>query len=67
MARAEITERDKAILRGIANEKTDKEMAIELKCSHGTIRRILSLLYAKLGVKGRAGLIYIAMQKNLIK
>jgi DNA-binding NarL/FixJ family response regulator len=61
-----LTERDKKLLRCLAQGLQDKEIAQELSLSEGRVRNLLSALYAKLGVRGRAAAAVYAVEHKLI-
>ena len=61
-----LTEREQALLRLIALEKTDGEIAELLHLSERMVRRSLQRLYGKLGVSGRVGAAYEAGRQGLL-
>lgn len=61
-----LTEREQSLLRLIALEKTDGEIAESLHLSERTVRRSLQRLYGKLGVSGRVGAAYEAGRQGLL-
>ena len=61
-----LTERDKNLLRWLSQGLQDKEIAQELSLSEGRVRNVLSALYAKLGVRGRAAAAVYAVERKLI-
>ncbi|HIE55817.1 MAG TPA: response regulator transcription factor [Chromatiaceae bacterium] len=61
-----LTEREQVLLRLIALEKTDREIAEALHLSERTVRRSLQRLYGKLGVNGRTGAAYEAGRQGLL-
>lgn len=58
--------RERDILRLVANDLTDHEIATYLGVSVRTINSQLHLIYAKLGVRGRAGAVALAFVKGLL-
>ena len=61
-----LTERDKKLLRWLAQGLQDKEIAQELSLSESRVRNLLSALYAKLGGRGRARAAVYAVEHKLI-
>lgn len=61
-----LSEREKEILRLVAEDMTDKEIAERLSISTRTVNLHLRHIYAKLGVKGRAGATAVAIIKGVI-
>jgi DNA-binding NarL/FixJ family response regulator len=60
-----LTERDKKLLRWLAQGLQDKEIAQELLLSESRVRNLLSALYAKLRVRGRAQAAAYAVEHKL--
>ena len=63
----EFTQREKKILNLLASGLTDKEIALKLKVSEGTVQASLLALKRILGAKNRQNMVFIACQKDLIK
>jgi NarL family two-component system response regulator LiaR len=61
-----LTEREIDLLRYLARGLSSKEMAGELSLSNARVRTLLSELYAKLGVNGKAQAAAYAVEKKLI-
>lgn len=61
-----LSERERNILRLVAEDLTDKEIAERLDISTRTVSLHLGHIYAKLGVKGRAGAAAVGIIKGLI-
>ena len=51
----------------MASDLTDQEIATNLRVSPRTVSNQLHNIYAKLGVKGRAGAVIAALMKGLIR
>jgi DNA-binding NarL/FixJ family response regulator len=64
--RAILNDREKQILELVGRDLTDHEIADHLHLSHRTVSNHLRYIYAKLGVRGRAGAATIALAKGLI-
>jgi DNA-binding NarL/FixJ family response regulator len=60
-----LTEREKEVLRAIANEKTNKEIADALHISVKTVENHRSNLLQKIGARNTAGLVRYAMANSL--
>ena len=52
----ELSERERAVLRGIAEDKTYAQIAHGLGLSHETVKSYANRLRAKLGVNSKTGL-----------
>ncbi|MBX2845942.1 MAG: LuxR C-terminal-related transcriptional regulator, partial [Saprospiraceae bacterium] len=63
---ASISEREREIIRLIADEFTTKEIAEQLHLSPHTIESHRQNIMLKLGAKNSAGLVKYAIQKGLI-
>jgi DNA-binding NarL/FixJ family response regulator len=61
-----LTEREKALLRYLARGLSGKEIAQELSLSDARVRALLSELYAKLEVNGKAQAAAYAVEHKLI-
>lgn len=62
----ELTDRELDILRLVAAEKTNAEIALTLNMAERTVRYHLENIYGKLGVKTRVGAVARALKQNLI-
>jgi DNA-binding NarL/FixJ family response regulator len=49
----QLTEREKEILKGISHGLTNKEIAIRLNLTEGTVKNYISVIFQKLGVQDR--------------
>jgi DNA-binding NarL/FixJ family response regulator len=63
---ASLTEREKALLGYLARGLSGKEIARELSLSDARVRTVLSELYAKIGVNGKAQAAAYAVEHKLI-
>jgi two-component system nitrate/nitrite response regulator NarP len=63
---ADITEKDRLILKSVAEGKTNKEIAIETGKTEITIKMKMRALCSRLGARNRAHAVIIASQKGLI-
>jgi HD-GYP domain-containing protein (c-di-GMP phosphodiesterase class II) len=61
-----LTDREVQVLRLIARERTNRQMAEELYISPKTVGRHVENIYAKIGVSTRAGAAVFAMENSLI-
>lgn len=66
LAQNPLNEREKQILELVANDLTDQEIAVRLSLSNRTVSTYLSSIYTKLGVRGRAGAVSIALLKGML-
>ena len=62
----ELTGRELDVLRLVAAEKTNAEIALTLNMAERTVRHHLENIYGKLGVKTRVGAVAQALKQNLI-
>lgn len=63
----ELTERDKQILKGIAEGLNDKEIAERIGYSYQTVNAALPMIMLKLGAVNRYNALYLALKKEMIK
>jgi len=63
---AALTDRERAILRQMANGHTNREIGHRLRMSAGTVRNRISLLLPKLGAADRTQAVAIALQFGLL-
>lgn len=63
---ADITKKDRLILKSVAEGKTNKEIAIETGKTEITIKMKMRALCSRLGARNRAHAVIIASQKGLI-
>jgi DNA-binding NarL/FixJ family response regulator len=61
-----LSDREKTILRLVAEDLTDREIAEQLGISTRTVSLHLRHIYTKLGVRGRAGATAVGIMKGLI-
>ncbi len=61
-----LTERELEILRWVANGYQDKEIARELNIAEGTVKKHLTDIFQKLGVRNRAQAIAVAYERGLL-
>jgi NarL family two-component system response regulator YdfI len=61
-----LTERERAVLAGVARGERSKEVAARLGISERTVKAYLSSIYAKLGVDSRAAAIAVAAEQGLL-
>ncbi len=64
---AELTEREKEILRAVARGERSKEIAVHLGISIRTVGAHLASIYSKLGVDSRASAVALALQRGLLE
>ena len=62
----QLTERELAVLRRIAEGRSTREIATELFISIATVERHITNLYGKLGIRGRAEATAYALRNNLV-
>ena len=65
--KTEITKRDLKILKGLAEGKSDLQIAEDIGFSPATVNAAFPKIMLKLGAINRYNALYLAMQKNLIK
>ena len=67
VTRVQLTPRELATLRLIADGKSNKEIANELGISERTVKTHLGHLFEKLGVTSRTEAVKIAMRRGLVR
>jgi DNA-binding NarL/FixJ family response regulator len=67
VTRVQLTPRELATLRLIADGKSNKEIANELRISERTVKTHLGHLFEKLGVTSRTEAVKIAMRRGLVR
>jgi DNA-binding NarL/FixJ family response regulator len=60
------TERQQAVLLRVSNGWTDKKIAVDLKCSVGSVKAVLQQLFNKLGVRKRAQIVRMAFEGGFV-
>ncbi|WP_343237192.1 response regulator transcription factor [Staphylococcus sp. ACRSN] len=60
------TEKEKIILKAIAQGDTSKKIALDLKLSERTVKAYLTNIYTKLGVSSRSEAVAMAFKKKII-
>jgi len=65
-ALAQLTSREREVLRGIARGQTNREIAAELDISHRTVETHRESLMRKLGIRHVAGLTKLALETGLV-
>lgn len=63
----DLTERDIQILQGLADGKTDVEIAEDIGFSSGTVNAAFPKIMLKLGAINRYNALYLATKRKLIK
>jgi two-component system, NarL family, nitrate/nitrite response regulator NarL len=58
-----LTERERAVLKGVFEGFTNKEIAAKLQTSEGTIKAAMQQLFDKTGVRTRSQLVRIALER----
>ncbi len=66
-AKVGLTTRERSILRAMANGSSNAMIAEQECLSGGTVRNVISTIYAKLGVAGRAGAVAWAWRNGLVE
>jgi len=61
-----LSERERAVLEGVARGERSKEIALHLGISERTVKAHLASIYNKLGVDSRAAAIAVAAQRGLL-
>ena len=64
--RCDLTERERAVLAGVARGERSKEIAVRLGISERTVGSYLSSIYGKLGVDSRAAAVAIALDRGIL-
>ena len=62
-----LTEKQMAILASVARGLSNKDIAVEFGISHISVKKHLSVIFAKLGVATRAEATALALNKHLLK
>ena len=62
-----LNQQERETLHLVANDLTDHEIAESLGLSVRTVNNRLSQIYLKLGVKGRAGAVVMALVRGIIE
>jgi two-component system nitrate/nitrite response regulator NarL len=62
----ELTPRERDVLRGIIDGRTNREIANDLGLTEQAIRNVLSTIYAKCHVRNRLELGLLAVRKELL-
>ena len=62
-ARAELTQREREVLRGVFEGRANKEIAAALAVSESSVKATLQLLFHKTGVRTRSQLVRIALEQ----
>jgi len=58
-----LTERERAVLKGVFEGLTNKEIGVKLQTSEGTIKAVMQQLFDKTGVRTRSQLVRIALER----
>ena len=58
-----LTERERAVLKGVFEGLTNKEIGAKLQTSEGTIKAVMQQLFDKTGVRTRSQLVRIALER----
>jgi two-component system nitrate/nitrite response regulator NarL len=64
--RVQLTPRERDVVRGIIRGRTNREIAKDLGLKEQAIKNILSIIYAKCGVRNRLELMIYAVQHDLL-
>jgi DNA-binding NarL/FixJ family response regulator len=64
---ADLTDRERTIINMVVKGKNNREIADELHLSEGTVKNMLSAIYARLNVADRTQLVVYAIQNHLVK
>jgi DNA-binding NarL/FixJ family response regulator len=59
-----LTQRERAVLRGVFEGRLNKEIAGDLGVSEGSVKAVLQQLFSKTGVRSRAQLVRIALENR---
>lgn len=62
-----LTERESAVLQGLANGKSNKEIADKLVLSEGTVKNYVSTIFSKLQANDRTQAAILALKRGLAK
>jgi DNA-binding NarL/FixJ family response regulator len=63
---SQLTARERQVLLGVAEGRTNREIAVELGISHRTVETHRESLMRKLGIRTVAGLTRVALEAGLI-
>lgn len=58
-----LNERERAVLKGVFEGSTNKEIAAQLQISEGSVKAVMQQLFDKTGVRTRSQLVRIALEK----
>jgi DNA-binding NarL/FixJ family response regulator len=58
-----LTERERAVLKGVFEGHTNKEIAAGLEISEGSVKAVMQQLFDKTGVRTRSQLVRIALER----
>lgn len=61
-----LTEKERKVLKYIANGMDDKRIAVKLDCSYATVRLILMGLFKTFRTNKRAEMIYLACKNGIL-
>jgi NarL family two-component system response regulator YdfI len=64
--KADLTERELEVLRGVAQGERSKEIAVRLGITERTVKAHLASIYNRLGVDSRAAAIAVAAQRGFL-
>jgi DNA-binding NarL/FixJ family response regulator len=59
-----LTQRERSVLEGVFEGLTNKEIAVQLHVSEGSVKAVLQQLFDKTGVRTRAQLVRIALERR---
>ena len=59
-----LTERERAVLKGVFEGYTNKEIALQLHISEGSVKAVMQQLFDKTGVRTRSQLVRIALERQ---
>ena len=66
-ATAQLTERERQVLRGIGRGLTNAEIAQELVVGIATVKTHINTMFAKLGIRDRANAVIIAYESGMVR
>ncbi len=58
-----LTERERAVLKGVFEGLSNKEIAVKLQISEGSVKAAMQQLFDKTGVRTRSQLVRIALER----
>jgi DNA-binding CsgD family transcriptional regulator len=61
---ASLTAKEQTVLQGVANGRSNREIAQDLQCSVGSVKAVVQQLFEKLGVRRRAQIVRMALQSG---